>query len=118
MYDAYKDRAAFLTVYINEAHPDDEWQMDVNREEQVVFRQPTTFEERHALAKVLVERLKYRLPLAIDGMDNGADRSYAAWPERIYLIGAGGRIVYKGKMGPFGFKPEEARDALVSYLGG
>lgn len=117
MYDRYKDRAAFLTVYINEAHADDEWQMDVNREEQVVFRQPTTFEERHALAKVLVERLKYRLPLAIDGMDNGADRSYAAWPERIYVIGTGGTIVYKGKMGPFGFKPEEAQAALVSYLG-
>ena len=27
MYDAYKDRAEFLTVYINEAHPDDEPQV-------------------------------------------------------------------------------------------
>jgi len=105
-----------LTVYINEAHPDDEWQMDVNREEQVVYRQPTTFAERQALAAVLVERLKYRLPLAIDGIDNPADKAYAAWPERIYVIGQGGRIVYKGGMGPFGFKPEEAEKTLAAHL--
>ena len=117
MYDAYRDRAEFLTVYINEAHPDDEWQMEINREQQVVFRQPTTFEERQALARVLVERLKYRLPVAIDGMDNAADKAYAAWPERMYVIGTDGRIVYKGGMGPFGFKPEKAEDALAAYLG-
>ena len=103
-------------MYISEAHPDDEWQMDVNREEQVVYRQPTTFQERRALAEVLVERLKYRLPLAIDGMDNAADKAYAAWPERIYVIGRGGTIVYKGGMGPFGFKPDEAETALVAHL--
>ncbi len=103
-------------MYINEAHPDDEWQMDVNKEEQVVFKQPTTFAERQALSKILVERLKYRLPLAIDGMDNAADKAYAAWPERMYVIGQGGRIVYKGGMGPFGFKPEEAEKSLAKHL--
>jgi hypothetical protein len=117
MYDAYRDRAEFLTVYINEAHPDDEWQMEINRTEEVVYRQPTTFEERRELAKVLVEKLKYRLPLAIDGMDNPADKAYAAWPERIYVIGVGGRIVYTGGMGPFGFKPADAQEALAAYLG-
>jgi Iodothyronine deiodinase len=116
MYDTYRDRAEFLTVYINEAHPDDEWQLDVNREDEVVYRQPTTFDERRALAKVLVERLKYRLPVAIDGMDNAADKAYAAWPERMYVIGREGRIVFKGGMGPFGFKPEEAEKALAAYL--
>ena len=90
--------------------------MEVNREEDVVFRQPTTFAERQALAAVLVDRLKYRLPLAIDGIDNAADRAYAAWPERLYVIGRGGRIVYKGGMGPFGFKPEEAEKSLAAYL--
>lgn len=90
--------------------------MDVNREEDVVFRQPTTFAERQALATVLVDRLKYRLPLAIDGMENAADKAYAAWPERIYVVGRGGRIVYKGGMGPFGFKPDQAEKSLAAYL--
>ena len=104
-------------MYISEAHPDDEWQMDVNKEEQVVFKQPTTFAERRALATVLVDRMKYRLPLAVDGIDNAAERAYAAWPERIYVIGQDGRIVYKGGMGPFGFKPDEAEEALAAHLG-
>jgi hypothetical protein len=81
-----------------------------------VFKQPTTFAEREALSKVLVERLKYRLPVAIDGMDNAADKAFAAWPERIYVIGRGGRIVYKGGMGPFYFDPEEAEKTLAEYL--
>ena len=104
-------------MYISEAHPDDEWQMDVNKEEQVVFKQPTTFAERQALATVLVDRLKYRLPLAVDGIDNAAEKAYAAWPERIYVIGRDGRIVYKGGMGPFGFKPDEAEKRLAEHLG-
>ena len=91
--------------------------MDVNKEDQVVFAQPTTFEERQRLAKVLVDRLEYRVPLAIDGMDNAAEKAYAAWPERIYVIGRDGRIAYKGGMGPFGFKPEQAEKRLAEHLG-
>jgi len=90
--------------------------MDSNRQEQIVFRQPTTFEQRQALAKILVGRLKYRSPVAIDGMDNAADKAFAGWPERIYVVGRGGRVVFKGDMGPFGFKPEEAQKSLAEYL--
>jgi hypothetical protein len=91
--------------------------MNSNREEDLVFRQPKLFEERRALARVLVERLQYRLPLAIDAMDNAADKAFAAWPERIYVVAPGGRIAYKGDMGPFGFHPEKAESALSSLVG-
>lgn len=101
-------------MYISEAHPDDEWQMDSNRKESFVFNQPKTFEERKALVKVLVERLKYRMPVAIDSLDNQADQVFAAWPERIYILGAGGRVLYKGDTGPFGFHPEVAEKALLA----
>ena len=116
IYDAYKDRARFLTVYISEAHPDDEWRMDSNREENFVFNQPRVFKERKALAKVLVDRLKYRLPVAIDTMDNRTEKAFAAWPERIYILGEGGKILYKGKVGPFGFHPQEAEKALAGLV--
>jgi hypothetical protein len=101
-------------VYITEAHPGDEWQMESNVKESFVFDQPKTFEERKALAKVLVERLKYRMPLAVDSIDDRAGKLFAAWPERIYILGAGGRVLYKGEMGPFGFHPEEAEKALAA----
>jgi hypothetical protein len=90
--------------------------MESNVKDQVVFKQPRLFAERQELARVLVDRLKYRVPIAIDGMDNAAETAYAAWPERIYVIAAGGRIVYKGGMGPFGFKPEEAEKKLAAHL--
>ncbi len=55
---------------MSEAHPDDEWQMESNRKEKVVFKQPKSFAERLEAAKILVERLHYKAPVAIDSMDN------------------------------------------------
>jgi len=101
-------------VYISEAHPEDEWQMDANREEKLVFEQPKSFEQRKELARVLVERLEYRIPVAIDSIDNRAEQAFAAWPERIYILGTGGTVLYKGDMGPFGFHPEAAETFLAT----
>jgi hypothetical protein len=47
-------------------------------------------------------------------MDNAADELYAGWPERLYVIGADGRIAYKGKTGPFGYHPEEVEAWLAA----
>jgi len=105
-------------VYIAEAHPDDEWQMESNLMQDYVFKQPRAFAERKELAKILVERLKYRVPVAIDSMDNRTDKAFAAWPERIYILGEGGKVLYKGGPGPFGFEPEEAEKALAGVVGG
>jgi hypothetical protein len=116
IYDRYRDQARFLTVYIAEAHPEDEWQTDSNREQNFVFKQPRTFDQRKELAKILVDRLKYRMPLAIDSMDNRTDKAFAAWPERIYILGEGGKILYKGGPGPFGFHPDEAETALARLV--
>jgi len=90
--------------------------MDSNRQEQLVFKQPRTFAERKDLARILVERLRYRLPLAIDTIDNRSEKAFAAWPERIYILGGGGKVLYKGGMGPFGFLPEEAEKALARQV--
>ena len=88
--------------------------MEANERERVVFAQPTTFEERRVAAELLVERFHYNLPLAIDGLDNRAEQVFAGWPERVYVMDRGGRIVYKGDMGPFGFHPDEAAKVLAA----
>lgn len=41
-----------------------------------------------------------------------AEKAFAAWPERIYILDTGGRVLYKAEPGPFGFKPEEAEKGL------
>jgi type I thyroxine 5'-deiodinase len=63
-----------------------------------------------------VERLGYRLPVAIDSMGNEAEAAYSAWPERLYVIAAGGRIVYRGGLGPFHFDTGEMAKALAAHL--
>ena len=88
--------------------------MDSNVEDKMVFKQPKTFDERKALAAVLIDELKYRMPLAVDTIDNQADRVFAGWPERIYILEPGGRVLYKGGMGPFEFHPDEAEKVLAA----
>lgn len=88
--------------------------MDSNVEDKMVFKQPKTFEARKELAAVLVDKLKYRVPLAVDTIDNKANQLFAGWPERIYILDPGGRVKYKGGMGPFGFHPEEAEKVLAT----
>jgi len=50
-------------------------------------------------------------------MSNAANDAYAAWPERIYIIDESGHIAYRGGMGPFNYKPEEAREWLAARYG-
>lgn len=90
--------------------------MESNRKDKVVIDQPRAFDERREAARILVERFKYDMPLAVDSMDDKAETAYAAWPERLYVVAAGGRIVYRGGLGPFGFHPEEMARALAAHL--
>jgi type I thyroxine 5'-deiodinase len=115
MAERYADRALFRTVYIKEAHPEDEWQMDVNVEDDVCYAQPRTFDDRLRIARDFAQRFDYGIPLFVDGIDDAAKALYSGWPERLYVIGADGRIAYKGEPGPFGFHPEEVEDWLRAH---
>ena len=117
IYEDYKDRANFLTVYVREAHPTDEWQMKSNLKDDVCYAQPRTLEQRVTIANDFVKRFKFTLPFGIDDMSNAANDAYAAWPERIYIIDESGRIAYRGGIGPFNYKPEEAREWLAARYG-
>jgi len=107
MYRKYRDRAEFLLVYIQEAHPADEWPMADNTAAGIDVNQPRTHDDRVALARRCCDELNLTMPCAIDTPDNAVDNAYAGWPERIFVIDPGGRIVYGGAQGPWGFKPAE-----------
>ena len=117
IYNDYKDHADFLTVYVREAHPTDEWQMKSNVKDDVCYAQPKTLEQRMAIANDFTKRFKYPLPFGVDDMSNGANGAYAAWPERFYIIDESGHIAYRGGMGPFNYKPAEVRDWLAGRYG-
>ncbi len=117
IYEDYKERADFLTVYVREAHPTDEWQMKSNLKDDVCYAQPKTLEQRVIIANDFTKRFKFPLPFGIDDMSNAANDAYAAWPERIYIIDESGHIAYRGGIGPFNYKPKEAREWLAARYG-
>lgn len=82
-------------------------------QEGVCLRQARTFEERLAAARLCGEMLGLTMPVLVDNMDNAANAVFAAWPERIYIIGADGRIAYKSGAGPYHFDIAEAAAALT-----
>ncbi len=104
-------------MYVREAHPTDEWQMKSNVTDDVCYAQPKTLEQRVAIANDFTKRFKFSLPFGIDDMSNAADSAYAAWPERIYIIDEAGHIAYRGGIGPFNYKPAEAREWLAARYG-
>jgi hypothetical protein len=116
LYDEYKDRVAFLTVYITEAHPSDVWQMQSNIKDQVVFASPKNEEDRAYIAGLCVRKLGIKFPAVLDKLGNSTERAYTGWPDRMYLIDAQGRVAFKSKPGPFGFEPEQLRTALTKII--
>ena len=109
LYDQYGKDVAFLAVYILEAHPSDVWQSESNIKEHLVFSSPSDFDQRASLAGTCVRKLGIKFPAVIDGFDNTTEKAYTGWPDRIYLIDAGGKIAYKSAPGPFGFKADELK---------
>ena len=119
LYDDYKDHVDFLTIYIREAHPQDEWQMKSNLKDKddVCYTQPKNLEQRVAIANDFTKRFKFGVPFGIDQMNNAANDAYAAWPERLYVIDETGHISYKGGNGPFKYDPKEVRAWLAQRYG-
>lgn len=115
MAATYKDLAQFLVIYIKEAHPADDWPMRVNRRLKFI-KDPTNAFERFQVASTCVSDLKISIPCLIDDMENTAARAYKGHPDRLYVVGKDGTIVYRGGPGPMGFKPKDMEKALVAEL--
>ena len=116
LHRRFSDRVEFFVVYIREAHPIDEWQVESNESEKILFAQPTTLAARREIAQVCSLKLELPIPTLIDDMENSTDRKYYALPDRLYLIGSDGRVAYRGGPGPFGFVATELETAIEKYL--
>lgn len=116
LYRAYRDRAAFHVVYIEEAHPIDAWQDEDNLKDDVLIASTKTAEDRDRVANVCVVKLGIEMPALIDEPDNRVERAYTAWPDRLYVIARDGTVAYKSAAGPFGFKPAEVEATLKRIL--
>ena len=118
IYQRYKDRATFLTVYVREAHPIDGWVMESNDRVGVHLAQPRTYDERVGVAQTCRRTLDLGMPMLVDTIDDTVGARYSGMPSRLYLIDRDGKVAYKSGRGPFGFKPAELEQSLVLYLQG
>ena len=99
-------------MYIQEAHASDVWQMQSNLRDRVVFASPKSLDERGDVAESCVRNLHIEIPALLDDFGNSTERAYTGWPDRLYVIGRDGRVVYKSRPGPFGFHPDEMEASL------
>jgi len=87
MYSMFTDRVDFLIVYVSEAHAIDEWKLG----DKVKIAQHKSLNDRILAANLFKDENDFHLPLVVDSMENHFDKTYAAWPERAYII-------FQGKM--------------------
>jgi hypothetical protein len=126
VYREYKDKIKFIPVYIREAHPIDGWWIGFSITRKIIEKRfpkaaldvydPQTIEERRQVADRCEKSLEYGIRTYVDEMDNHVSEAYAGWPTRLFLVGTNGKIVYRGGLGPWGFKPAELSKAIEEYL--
>ncbi len=98
LHAAYEGRAAFLLVVITDAgHPEPGGPTGAEGPRPA----GATTEERLRLAREGQEAYGVPFPVLLD--EGGqAESAYAAYPQRLVVVGAGGRVVYDGGRGAAG----------------
>jgi len=86
--------------------------MQSNVRDGVLFASPKNEAERYSVAGSCVRKLGIKFPAVVDSFDNRVETAYTGWPDRMYLIAPGGRVLYKSKPGPFGFHPADLAAAI------
>ena len=99
-----------------EAHALDAWQDEDNQKDKIAVASPKTLAERCAVEGTCATKLALRIPAIIDNLANSTEEAYTAWPDRLYVIDAEGRVAYKSNPGPFGFKPAQMEVVLKHIL--
>ncbi len=75
-----------------------------------------TLDQRCEVAGTCLTKLSVKIPSLIDDIQDSTEAAYTAWPDRLYVIDQNGRVAYKSKPGPYGFKPDEVASSLKQLL--
>jgi hypothetical protein len=106
-----------LTVYIREAHALD-GTMPNDRPDSPIVEEPVTAKERKEVATRCAGALDMSpMTMLIDDMKDSTCQAYAAFPDRLYLVGKDGKIAFAGDRGPMGFNPDDLEDGIRKALG-
>jgi hypothetical protein len=108
-YESYKNKANFLLVYVEEAHPG-----NTVEGRQVIAHESDA--DRVELAQICTASRHVTMPTVVDKLDNAVEVAYGAFPDRIYVLDSNGVVQYKTKPGPRGWDVDEPRAALDRVL--
>ena len=112
LYAKYKANVDFYWVYVKEAHPTG----SRRPAKHIEIAQPATFDKRKEVANQCSGEIKLAMPMVIDDMKNSVATAYNALPDRLFVLGADGKIAYRGERGPRGFKVDEMEKALAKLV--
>jgi len=112
LYAEYKGRMPFYLIYIREAHSTDKWQSTQNEREGIALPPAATMDERHNHASLCLRKLHIEFPTLLDSMSGSAERAYAAWPSKAYLVDRQGRVVFSSGLSELDFKPRRLEAAI------
>lgn len=90
--------------------------MPSNTREGIELDNPETDDQRAEIAGVCMMRYHFPFRMVLDTMDDEVEDKYRAEPDRLYVIGADGRVAWKSGLGPFYFDVEAWYDALQAAL--
>ncbi len=108
----YQNKADFLTIYIQEAHPTDGWMFPTNP---YSIRTHKSMEERIASARILKEDHP-DVVVVVDNMDDRANRVYGVRSERLYVLHKG-LVIYQGGRGSSNYHVYEVEECLQRMFG-
>jgi len=103
LYREFGDEVHFLVVYTVEAHPADSpgpyrdsiWVTDRNRQAGILINQPSSFDERWAVALETELLQGINRTVVVDRMDNETWQQYGQRPNCAIVIDTGGRVALK-----------------------
>lgn len=83
LHEEYRDRVAFVTLYVREAHPGER------------YPQPASIEQKREHAHRYRQRDGLSWPVAVDDVDGSLHRALDPKPSAVYIMDTGGRVAFR-----------------------
>jgi Spy/CpxP family protein refolding chaperone len=108
----YLPRVNFLIIYTRENYPAGQWDVERNKQEDVLVPEHTDMNARMVAAREARDRLKLTVPILLDSMDNKTAGDYDGFSNAAVLIGRDGTVLFSQKW----FEPYALRAAIDEML--
>lgn len=120
LYEEFRSKLNFVSVYIAEAHAQDVWPISSARYNgergPVLIPQPKSDVQRCALAAAYVRNFDYPMPVIVDPVTDDFERVFAPWPIRFYIVNAEGVLDYIPEPKNCEYSVEELRTAVSRHV--